>query len=53
MPAITVDDITTLPRLPQVAPTATPAPRPLRHDRARAASRARASRSAARSPAST
>ena len=53
MPAITVDDITILPRIPAPDPVVA-RQRPVRQltDRARAASRARASRSAARSPAS-
>ena len=53
MPAITVDDLTVLPR-DRAGPAADgPPPGPVGDDRAAAASRARASRSAARSPAST
>ena len=54
MPAVTVDDILTLPRLREPDPAAaTAAPGAVGDHRAARASRARASRSAARSPAST
>ena len=54
MPAVTVDNILTLPRVPEPDPAGRrAAPGDVGHHRADAASRARASRSAARSPAST
>ena len=54
MPAVTVDDLTILPRIPVPDPIGRPpACRHGADHRARRASRARASRSAARSPAST
>ena len=54
MPAVTVDDILVLPRVPEPDPAAAAdAPGPLGHHRAARATRARASRSGARSPAWT